>query len=119
MVKINKEISCEQGREDYYLFTGDFSSLQMRLACIDTVLNGKIDKNLFSLYKADSPMADAHCKTGHGVFCESIGYKAIQVENSAGEKKVFGETEKVKVNRDGKSITVLAKELKVNDEIEE
>ena len=37
--KINKEYTLEQGKENYYMLTCDFGSLQMRLTCQDTAFN--------------------------------------------------------------------------------
>lgn len=119
--KIDKKYTMEQGKNDYFMVTGDFGSLQMRLTCIDTVLDGQIDPALYELYGPPKPgvkqISDAHSMTGLNTFCKSVGFKMIDITKEDGTTVSVPQNLSVKINRNGNVITTEAMNLQPNDDI--
>lgn len=119
--KIKKDWTLEQGKENYYMLTGDFGSLQMRLTCIDTKLDGQIDPSLYELYGPAKPgekkISDAHSMTGMNTFCKSIGFQMYDIEMDDGTTKSLPQNQNIKVNRGGKEVTIQVMDLQPNDDI--
>lgn len=112
--------------------TCDFSSLQARLAAIDTCLNDSPDAKFYSpetyglmpdpvlldVYKDGSKVSDLHSMTGFNTFVSSVKMKAIRVHDDLDNKDyVFAPISKCRIKRNGKEETVLAKDLQENDHI--
>lgn len=116
--KIKKEFSTEGGNNSYFIVTGDYSSLEAKCAAIDTYLNpvGQ-DPLLKSIYEAGSKISDLHSVTGHSLFCASLRQKGIHVEDEQGRKWSFLPKSKIKIKRNGESITISAEMLQETDEI--
>lgn len=95
---------------DYVFGTLDYASLQIRLCALDSN-----DSFLCNLYKTDAD-PDLHSTTGYELVRDT-SYKFVKVELDIGEIKEFYENEYISVKRDGKEISILAKELKDTDEI--
>jgi DNA polymerase I-like protein with 3'-5' exonuclease and polymerase domains len=90
------------------LLTLDYSSLQMRLATIDSE-----DPELFPLYLKERD-ADIHSKTGYGIFVQNRAFDLNVVEvEQAGRTYKFLEDQLVKTNRG----EIKAKELQEDDEL--
>jgi DNA polymerase I-like protein with 3'-5' exonuclease and polymerase domains len=105
-------------KRKYKVVTIDFSSLQMRLATRDTMLNPSgIDKTLFSLYQPGGS-EDAHSVTAYNVYEAPLQSHVLEVENEKGEKFLFGEKQKIKIKRNGEFVVVKAKELQSTDEVD-
>lgn len=116
-MKIEVKKNCrEGGTRSWFIATCDFSSLQVRLAAIDTAFqskNGLPDPVLYDVYKEGSDKSDLHSMTGWKVFNESCGLHAIKVHDDVdGKDYVFAPTSRVKVELNGKQEEVLAKDLK-------
>lgn len=115
--KIKKEEnSIEGGNRSYFIVTFDFSSLEARLAAIDTCLNAQgIDPVLKDIYK-DGAAGDLHSMTGFNTFFK--GQKAMHVHDDVDNKDwVFHPDAKVKVVRGNGELAIFAHELQVNDHI--
>lgn len=118
MIKIRKEInSFEGGQKSFFISTCDFSSLQARLATIDTCINPQgLDPVLYEVYKDNSKTSDLHSMTGFNTFAK--GRTAIEVKNTeTGECYVFDELSKLKIKRNNEEMVVYASELQNTDSI--
>lgn len=119
--KIKKEWSLNQGKKDYFLLTGDFGSLQMRLTCIDTKLDGQIDPALYELYGPAKPgekkISDAHSMTGLNTFCKSVGFQMLDLEMDDGKVVSIPQNQEIQVSRNGKNVQIPAIDLKEGDEV--
>lgn len=108
-----KKIITVPNPEEYYLATLDYSSLQIRLAAIDSQ-----DPYLCKIYRED-PEADLHSVTAYEVFCKG---REFEVEEFTFEDK--GRTivkfahEKVKIIRGGKKMEMAAKDIVETDELD-
>lgn len=109
--------SVEGGNKSWFIATGDFSSLEARLAAVDTVLNDQgLDPVLFEVYKDGSKTSDLHSMTGYNTFCK--GRKAIRVHDDVDNKDyVFDILSNVKVLRNGQEMKIKASELIETDHI--
>ena len=120
MTKISKESSSiEGGNRSWFIATGDFSSLEARLAAIDTCLNTQgLDPVLYEVYRDGSKTSDLHSMTGFNTFVK--GRTAYEIHDSeSGKDYVVDELSKFKVLRNGKETVVQAKELLETDSIVE
>lgn len=119
MTKIEKKFGIEGGDHSWFIVTGDFSSLEARLAAIDTCLNNDgIDPILFEVYKDGSKTSDLHSMTGFATFCKSVDMQAIHVHDDVDNKDyVFAAQSKMIVDRGGQRTTIFAKDLKSTDHI--
>ena len=121
MTKIQKiENSKEGGNKSFFLATADFSSLEARLAAIDTSLNDTgLDPTLFQVYKDHSDTSDLHSMTGFNTFCKSVNMKVIHVYDDKSNKDyVFAATSNIRVKKaDGTEKKVQAQFLESTDEI--
>lgn len=132
-MKIEKIENCiEGGHRNFFIMTCDFSSLQARLASIDTFLNdcpdipfidaksslSKPDEVLYNVYKDGSDTSDLHSMTGFGTFVESINMNAIRVYDDVDKKSyVFAPISKCRIIRDGVECIVKAVDLRETDHI--
>lgn len=116
--QIKKEFSAEGGNNSYFIVTGDYSSLEAKCAAIDTYLNpvGQ-DPVLKSIYEVGSTISDLHSVTGHFCFCGSLNQKGIHVEDENGRKWAFLPKSKIKIKRNGETLTILAESLQETDEL--
>jgi|GEM_PF-4686176 len=132
MNKIEKTWSYEEGLKHYKLATFDYSSLEARRAAQDTFMNDEgMDKNLYELYKKDSPLgSDMHSYTAWTTFCKSIDMKIHEATDENGKTWLFVDTQKMKISRnvkckdkngkdiiENKQLEVLGNEIKETDEI--
>lgn len=116
----------------FFLGTFDFSSLQARLASIDTCLNDDPDRKFYSpetyglmpdpvlldVYKDGSTVSDLHSMTGFNTFVKSVNMKAIRVHDDVDNKDyVFAPISRCRIMRNNKEETVYAKDLQENDHI--
>jgi hypothetical protein len=60
--------------------------------------------------------ADAHSHTGFNIFYDAVEANVVEVEQD-GKKFLYHEKQKVSILRNGKPLTVLAGDLKADDEI--
>lgn len=120
MTKINKETaSVEGGNRSWFIATGDFSSLEARLAAIDTCLNDQgLDPVLYEVYKDGSKTSDLHSMTGFNTFTK--GRTAYEIHDSeSGKDYIVDALSKFKIRRNGEEIVVQAKDLTETDSIAE
>ena len=116
-----KSCVCTPDDDNFYLVTVDYSSLQMRLAAIDTdpTFDEKgnkicsIDKNLYDAFW--TPHIDMHSKTAYLSFCseKEFDVETITVEQDGKTYKFLGG--ETVVTKEGKEI--LARNLTEQDEI--
>lgn len=117
ITSITKALSHEQGLKHYRLCTGDFGSLQCRLATIDTCLNpGGIDQTLKAVYEPGG-LADLHCMTGFNTFVSALHRKVYDVTDDKGVNWVFLPQQKLKINRGGSELIIQGSEIKETDDI--
>lgn len=110
--KFTKEIkSCIKTPDDekFYMVTVDYSSLQMRLAQIDSGIDDHLHKTLLK------PGADVHCATAYNVFAQNryLDVEVITVTQDGKIKEFLG-GELVMTQRG----EILAKDLKEEDTIQ-
>ena len=120
MTKISRDThSVEGGNRSWFIVTGDFSSLEARLAAIDTCLNDQgLDPVLYEVYKDGSKTSDLHSMTGFNTFVK--GRTAYEIHDAeSGKDYVVDELSKFKVLRNGQETVVQAKELLETDSIVE
>lgn len=108
--------SVEGGNRSYFQVIFDFSSLEARLAAIDTYLNEQgLDPVLYDIYK-DGGSGDLHSTTGFNTFAK--GRKCYHiVDDETGEEWRLDELSKLEINRNGQTMTVKASELQPTDKI--
>lgn len=114
--------SVEGGERSWFTEISDFSSLQARLASIDTCLNPQgIDSTLYNVYKDGSKMSDLHSVTGFNTFCKSIHLEGWDIEDTDSGIVYKGVTDfsKFKILRNDKEMEVTAVELLDDDKIVE
>lgn len=109
--------SIEGGNRSWFIATGDFSSLEARLAAIDTVLDDEgLDPVLHDVYREGSDHSDLHSMTGWSTFAKTR--KAYRVhDDTTGKDWLLDATSKVKVSRNGSETSCKATELQPNDSI--
>jgi DNA polymerase I-like protein with 3'-5' exonuclease and polymerase domains len=108
--KLFKQVYSVPNKDDYYLVTLDYASMQMRLAAVDSE-----DPVLFNGYIKDSNL-DVHSKTAFNVFCREAEFDLEEiVVKDQGKTKIFFPHEEVKIIRNGKSIKIKATELMKED----
>jgi DNA polymerase I-like protein with 3'-5' exonuclease and polymerase domains len=108
-----KEIISVPNKDEYFLATLDYSSLQIRLVAIDSN-----DKALAGAYRKDAN-ADLHSITGYSIFAEGKKFDIDEVVvNVDGKERIFLAKEDVSIIRNGKHTRVLAEHLKETDIIE-
>lgn len=122
-----KKCVCTPNDDEYYLVTIDYSSLQMRLAAIDTDAVGQgtrsrssdgkyypIDENLYKAFW--TPNIDMHSKTAYLSFCSAKKFdvETIEVEQDGKTYKFLGGEMVITKNRG----EILARNLKEDDELE-
>lgn len=115
--KIKREKhSIEGGNRSYFQTIFDFSSLEARLAAIDTVLNDQgLDPVLYNIYK-DGADGDLHSVTGFNTFAKSRKCYKIH-DDKTGKDYRLDKQQYVLVNRNGKEVAVQVENLDVNDSI--
>lgn len=120
-MKIKKIKNCiEGGHRSWFLCTCDYSSLEARLASIDTCLNPEgLDQTLYNVYKDGSKVSDLHSMTGFGTFVDSVKMKGIHVHDTVTNKDyVFAPTSNVLIKKaDGTQKKVQAQYLEESDTI--
>lgn len=109
--KFTKEIKaclCTPNDDEYYMVTIDYSSLQMRLATVDSG-----DETLTKIFSSKD--SDVHSQTGYNVFASNkeIDIEIITVEDENGNVHEFLGGEQVETKRG----EVFARDLKEDDEI--
>jgi len=105
-----KEFISVPDKEKYFLATLDYSSLQIRLAAIDSE-----DRRLAGAYRED-PNADMHSITGYSVFAQGKTFEIEEVVVEVdGVEKVFLAHENVKIKREDEFKTVEARDLRETD----
>lgn len=112
--------SVEGGERSWFTEISDFSSLQARLASIDTCLNPQgIDSTLYNVYKDGSKMSDLHSVTGFNTFCGSIGMECYDIVDDKTGKEYKGvcDLSRFRIKRFENTMEVSAKELMETDEI--
>lgn len=103
---------------NYRLMTSDYSSLQARLAAIDTAMNDRgLDPVLYNLYKDDSDIRDMHCSTAFSTFGEATNLEIVDYEDEDGKIWSILDDQFVLVKRDGIEIKVQGKDLIDTDKI--
>ena len=111
-----KKCVCTPDDDNYYLVTIDYSSLQMRLAAIDTDpdKDSPIDENLYKAFW--TPHIDMHSKTAFLSFCseKEFDVETIEVEQDGQTYKFLGGEVVITKNRG----EILARELTEEDELE-
>ena len=114
---IKKELSHDQGLKHYKLCTGDFGSLQCRLATIDTCLNpGGMDQTLKAVYEPGG-LADLHCMTGFNTFVSALHRQVYDVTDDKGKNWVFLPQQKIRISRGGEEQVIYGAEIQETDEI--
>lgn len=109
MVKIKKKYEPDP---NYQLMTSDYSSLQARLAAIDTAMNDSgLDPVLFNLYRKDSDIRDMHCSTAYSTFGEATGLEITDYEDENGKIWSILDNQEIEIERDGQKIVVLGADL--------
>ena len=117
IVSITKKLSHEQGLKHYRLCTGDFGSLQCRLATIDTCLNKQgIDQTLKAVYEPGG-LADLHCMTGFNTFVSALHRQVYDVTDDKGGHWVYLPQQMMKIKRNGQDMTVQGSEIVETDDI--
>ena len=107
-----KQIISVPDPNEYYLATLDYSSLQVRLAAIDSQ-----DEYLTRIYRED-PDADLHSVTAYEVFCRGREFEVEEITvTDNGVTKTFFAHEKVQIKREGQCITVVAANLQQGDSL--
>jgi len=108
-----KKIFTVPNPKEYYFVTLDYSSLQIKLAAIDTT-----DKSLIDYYK-NNANADPHTKTGYSIFASGIDFEMeqITVTDEKGNTYVFYEYDKITVLRNGEKKEILAKDIQETDQL--
>ena len=109
--KFTKEIKaclCTPNDDEYYMVTIDYSSLQMRLATVDSG-----DETLTRIFSSKD--SDVHSQTGYNVFASNkeIDIEIITVEDENGNVHEFLGGEQVETKRG----EVFARDLREDDEI--
>jgi DNA polymerase I-like protein with 3'-5' exonuclease and polymerase domains len=100
------------------MLTGDYSSLQARIALQDTYFNDKYcpDPGLIKVYGPEGN-DDLHSTTATGVFEEPVGGKVVDIKDENGKTYMFGAKSWIKVKRDGKFIKIKAIDIQETDEM--
>ena len=108
-----KKIFSVPDIKNYYLVTLDYSSLQIKLAAIDSD-----DPDLIDYYK-NNINADPHTKTGYSVFVSGIDFEMeeIKITDEKGKVHIFYEYDKILVLRKGEKKEILAKDIEETDEL--
>lgn len=107
-----KDFISVPNKDEYFLATLDYSSLQIRLAAIDS-----LDRKLAGAYRED-PNADLHSITGYSVFAQGKTFEIEEVVvRDKGVEKVYLAAEEVKVMRQGEKKTIAARDLLETDQI--
>ena len=107
------------GKLCYLLMTQDAASLEARVACSDTALNDSgIDPVLYSVYDPVKGSGDLHSQTSFNTFGASINLQINEIyDDATGKTWLCLDTQKIKINRDGKEMVVLGKDLLETDTI--
>jgi hypothetical protein len=117
LAKLVKENISVPDVENYYLGTFDSSSLQVRIAGLDTNLNDSgRDKNLYQVYQNENMEDDLHSLTAWSIFCAGQLYdlSIVNIILDGGETREYFADELITL-KSGKKI--YAKNLKEGDEI--
>jgi len=118
---IKDDLIGESSKSEWLMVTGDFASLQFRLALADNGLSkGGVDKIAYEIYDSDTGHKDAHSATTLGTFCKPIHFQIIEIEDEEGNKIIFGEEQKIKIKRlglidDNEEIIIKGKEFQADD----
>jgi hypothetical protein len=104
-------LKIENNKNDYLLVDADFRSLQMCLAFADCALNDDgIDQIAYDIY-GSTGNNDAHSVTGYSTFCEPVKLGIIEVTNDDGSQVFFGETQKIRVLKNGTECVIIGNEF--------
>lgn len=98
--------------DEYVILSLDYSSLQVRLAGID----GR-DETIAQIYGGDGVAKDFHSNTAWPIFAKNKLFVTLELED--GTTKYFSENSPVSVIRDGKKITIPAKDILTSDILED
>lgn len=83
----------------------------MCLAFADCALNDDgIDQIAYDIYGPNGNN-DAHSVTAYSTFCEPIMLPIIEVTNDDGSQIVFGENQKIIVNKNGSEIEIIGSQF--------
>ena len=108
-----KQVVTVPDTKKQYLVSLDYSGFQLRLATIDSK-----DIVLMNAYK-ENPDADIHSKTAFNIFCSDVKFNINEIHiDDNGKKRVYLNTDIVRIIRDGKKIKVKASEIIETDEFQ-